>query len=49
VKKKKRETTTHPSKERIETLKIHGSFEDVLKASVSGNPKPKRKGKKNKD
>jgi hypothetical protein len=32
-----------------ESLKIHGSFEDVLKASVSGNPKPKRKGKKNKD
>jgi hypothetical protein len=31
-----------------EPLKIHGSFEDVLKVSVSGNPTPKKKESKKK-
>jgi hypothetical protein len=29
-------------------LKVSGSFFDIIKASVKGNPKPKRKPKKKK-
>jgi hypothetical protein len=31
-----------------EPHKIHGSFEDVLKVSISGNPAPKKKENKKK-
>lgn len=35
-------------KKKEKPLIIHGNWEDVIKASVSGNPKPKDKKKKGK-
>lgn len=32
-----------PSENKSKKLKIKGSFEDVLKASVKDNPKPEKK------
>jgi len=33
-------------KKKEKPLKVHGSFDELLKVSVSGNPKPKKKRKK---
>lgn len=33
-------------KKREKPLKVHGTFEQVIAASVSGNPKPKKSEKK---
>jgi hypothetical protein len=43
MKTPKRTKTKQDKKEK--KLKITGSFEDVLKVAVSGNPKPKEKKK----
>lgn len=42
---KKKETAKRPEKYEKSELKIHGTFDDVIKASFLGKPPENKKGK----